>query len=91
MKWITGFSALAITGLLSATAACAAQKTDAEDYAAMSTSDLDDACAAAMAQAREDRPARDSIVTPGEDDGADDEGALKACKMLQARREAEGN
>ena len=91
MKWITSFSAIAFAGLISATAACAAPKTDTDEYAAMSTSDLEDACAAAMANAREGEPGRDGIVTPGEDDGAYDDGAMEACKVLQARRAAEGN
>ncbi len=90
MMSITRFSALTLASLMTATAACAAQKSDA-DYAAMSTSDLEEACAEAMAQAREGKPARDSVVTPGEDEGAYDESAVEACKVLQKRREAEGN
>ncbi len=90
MKWICSLSAIALTGAVTATAACAAPKTDA-DYAAMSTSDLEDSCAAAMAQTREAKPGRDSTVTPGEEDGAYDDGAMEACVILQERREAEGN
>ena len=92
MKWTCSLSALAFAGLVTAIAACAAQNIDA-DYAAMSTSDLEDSCAAAMAQAREAGPSRDSTITPGEEDDAemDDDGAMEACVVLQERREAEGN
>lgn len=91
MKWITSFTALAFSGLMTSAAACI---TPADiDFAAMSTSDLEDSCAAAMAQAREARPSNGAPIMPGEEDGAysDDDGEMEACVALQERRVAEGN
>ena len=83
MRWFYGLSALAAAGLIAGAAS-------SEDYAAMSTAELEDACAEAMAASREAGPYRDAVKNPGEEDNEDlDAEGMAACDAMQLRYAAD--
>ena len=91
MKWMTSIGAVALLGVMTSAAACITPIDDDVDYSAMSTNDLEDLCAEAMAEAREAAPG-DGPIMPGEEGGSKSrgEGKMQACALLQERLAAEG-
>ncbi len=88
MKWISGLSALAAAGLMTTAAACITPPDT--DYAGMSLTELEDACAAAMQGARESGPRTEGMMEAGEDYTDIGDSDVEACIVLQKRRDAEG-